>query len=75
MRHKCDKCGLWLDNSMLDWHKGTKLPAFTCKDTTLCERRLEVCGKDQRDYFEYSHGYRRGLRKKKSFRDAFITFV
>ena len=76
MKHKCERCGKWLDNKELCWGTNGKRAVFKCKDTSACALFLRINGKkDCRDWFEYHKGYERYKKKKKSFRDGFITVL
>ena len=76
MKHKCETCGKWLDNQELVWGTNGKRAVFKCKDTSACAMFLRINGKkDCRDWFEYHKGYERYKKKKKSFRDGFITVL
>jgi len=36
---------------------------FFCVNKTACEKLVKTCGKDTRDYFEWSHGHKVGMSR------------
>ena len=63
MKHKCSECGRWLPRDQVTWNAGKKWPVFFCVNKTACEKLVKTCGKDTRDYFEWSHGHKVGMSR------------